>query len=132
MAILTVNDPDASAAWYASTLSATVETSYTDPESGQRSVCLTHPSGLEICLRNDPGRRGDTFDESRIGLDHLELLVPNRSDLDEWRDHLDALGVSHSGIKQPSYSRNAMITFRDPDNIQLELFWSGRSAPENS
>jgi hypothetical protein len=43
--------------------------------------------------------------------------------LDEWVAHLDALGVAHSGITEPSYTRNAMLTFRDPDNIQLEFFW---------
>ena len=46
-----------------------------------------------------------------------------RSDLDSWASRLDELGVRHSGIKQPSYTANAMLTFRDPDNIQLELFW---------
>ncbi|HXL88115.1 MAG TPA: hypothetical protein VN969_03880 [Streptosporangiaceae bacterium] len=36
---------------------------------------------------------------------------------------LDELGITHSGIKGPSYTSNAMITFRDPDNIQLEFFF---------
>jgi len=43
--------------------------------------------------------------------------------LDEWVVRLDDLGVEHSGIKEPSYTRNAMLSFRDPDNIQLEFFW---------
>ena len=63
------------------------------------------------------------FSEFRTGLDHLEFLVERRADLDEWVAHLDALGVAHSGITEPSYTRNAMLTFRDPDNIQLEFFW---------
>jgi len=36
----------------------------------------------------------------------------------EW---LDELGVPHSGIKQAALG--AMIALRDPDNIQLELYW---------
>jgi hypothetical protein len=28
-----------------------------------------------------------------------------------------------SGVQEPAYGPNAMITFRDPDNIRLELFW---------
>jgi hypothetical protein len=43
--------------------------------------------------------------------------------LDAWAAQLDALGVSHSGVTQPAYTSNAMVTFRDPDNIQLEFFW---------
>ena len=38
-------------------------------------------------------------------------------------EKLDRLGIQHSGIKEPEYTRNAMLTFRDPDNIQLEFFW---------
>jgi catechol 2,3-dioxygenase-like lactoylglutathione lyase family enzyme len=63
------------------------------------------------------------FSEFRTGLDHLEFFVPRRADLDQWAKHLDTLGAVHSGIKEPPYTANAMITFRDPDNIQLELFW---------
>lgn len=37
--------------------------------------------------------------------------------------HLDELGTSHSGVKEPDYTANRLITFRDPDNIQLEIFW---------
>ena len=49
-----------------------------------------------------------------------------RADLDTWAERLDALGIAHSGVKQPSYTKNAMLTFRDPDNIQLEFFWPHR------
>lgn len=34
--------------------------------------------------------------------------------------HLDAKGVAHSGIIDSGYGPTAV--FRDPDNIQLELF----------
>jgi glyoxylase I family protein len=49
--------------------------------------------------------------------------VAHRDDLDTWVTRLDELGIRHSGVKEPSYTSNAMITFRDPDNIQLEFFW---------
>jgi len=57
-----------------------------------------------------------------LGLDHLELLVSNVDELSRWVEHFDAQHVPHSGIKAPDYSRAAMVTFRDEDNIQLELF----------
>jgi len=82
-------------------------------------------------LLDHPEHRGDPFDpfdERRTGLDHLEFLVESRQDLDEWVARLDEFGIAHSGIKEPGYSANAMITFRDPDNIQLEFFWQGEPA----
>jgi catechol 2,3-dioxygenase-like lactoylglutathione lyase family enzyme len=68
---------------------------------------------------------GDAFSETRIGLDHLEFFVPTRGDLEDWASRLDSLGVAHSGVKTPTESKNAMVTFRDPDNIQLEVFFDG-------
>ena len=38
-------------------------------------------------------------------------------------ERLAGLGIPHSGVKEPPYTKNAMLTFRDPDNIQLEFFW---------
>ncbi len=86
-------------------------------------VFLVEPrTGLPLCLV-DHARDPDAFDERRVGLDHLEFLVANRSDLDAWAAQLDELAITHSGVKEPPYTSNAMITFRDPDNIQLEFFW---------
>jgi glyoxylase I family protein len=39
------------------------------------------------------------------------------------------MGVEHSGVKEFDYTPNAMLTFRDPDNIQLEFFWRAPPAP---
>jgi hypothetical protein len=39
-----------------------------------------------------------------------------------WQERLTALGIPHSGIK------DHLITFRDPDNNQLEFFWQKPSA----
>jgi glyoxylase I family protein len=41
---------------------------------------------------------------------------------------VDPAGIPHSGVKEPEYTRNAMLTFRDPDNIQLEFFWRAPTA----
>jgi hypothetical protein len=47
--------------------------------------------------------------------------MARRSGLDSWASRLDELGIRRSGVKQPSYTANAMLTFRDPDNFQLEF-----------
>ena len=102
----------------------TIRREYEPPDRSQRDACLVEPStGLEVCLVEYAAGPREPFNEFRPGLDHLEFLVAERDDLDGWAERLDALGIVHSGIKEPSYTRNAMITFRDPDNIQLELFW---------
>ena len=80
-------------------------------------------SQLVLCLVGHQEHSGDRFSEFHMGLDHLEFLVDRREDLDEWAKRLTQLGISHSGVKEPEYTQNAMLTFRDPDNIQLEFFW---------
>jgi glyoxylase I family protein len=127
---LTVRDLGASTAWYAAVFGMVVRRQYVDEEGRVGDACLREPaSGLDLCLTDHRANPGEAFSEFRTGLDHLEFLVADRSELDEWARHLDALGIMHSGVKQPTYSTNAMITFRDPDNIQLEIFWA---APEDA
>jgi glyoxylase I family protein len=124
---LTVRDLGRSADFYTALLRMEVSYQYPEvisPDVQMGYVCLREPTtDLEICLVRHGANPGDPFSEFRTGLDHLEFFVANRADLDGWVDRLDALGVPHSGITQLSYTPNAMLTFRDPDNIQLEFFW---------
>jgi glyoxylase I family protein len=121
--ILTVRDLDASARWYGTLLDADQRRDH-DDAGVLTQVVLTEPgSGVQVCLVRHPGGGGEPFDETRCGLDHLEFLVPDGSALDAWAARLDALGIAHSGVKRPAYTANAMLTFRDPDGIQLEFFW---------
>jgi glyoxylase I family protein len=121
--ILTVSDADRSAAWYRDLLGMEEIGRYAQPDGHVEQVCLVERvSGVELCLVDHRSGQ-DAFDEFRIGLDHLEFLVIHRDDLDTWATRLDDLGIPHSGVKEPSYTANAMVTFRDPDNIQLEFFW---------
>jgi glyoxylase I family protein len=64
---------------------------------------------------------GDSFDEDRVGLDHLSFSVPGRDDLDEAVRLFDSRGVPHGEITGlPSFGIY-VLPFRDPDNLQLEL-----------
>ena len=65
----------------------------------------------------------DRFDEDRVGLDHLSFAVPNRAALQNAVNHLDTLGIPHGPIKDLGDS--ALLEFRDPDNIALELYVVG-------
>ena len=63
---------------------------------------------------------GDRFDEDRTGLDHLSLAVASRAELDAAVAVLDGRGVAHGGVKDIGVG--AILEFRDPDGIALELF----------
>jgi len=127
--ILTVRDAARSAEWYCDVLGAEVASRYVQPGGHVELICLARPhSGVELCLVDHGGEPG-LFSEFQTGLDHLEFLVAQRSDLDDWAARLDELGVGHSRVKQPPYTAKAMLTFRDLDNIQLEFFWRAHRDP---
>jgi glyoxylase I family protein len=125
---LTVRDPARSAAWYSELLELEQRYDFTAPDGRMRYIALAETrSAFVLCLVGHDGNDGQPFSEFRTGLDHLEFLVDQRSDLDEWVARLDQLGIEHSGIKEPDYTENAVLTFRDPDGIQLEFFWRAAS-----
>jgi glyoxylase I family protein len=100
------------------------------PDGHMRYISLVEPnSALVICLVGHSANTGEPFAEVHTGLDHLEFIVDSRQELYEWATRLDDLGVPHSGVKEPTYTHNAMLTFRDPDQIQLEFFWRAPPGP---
>jgi glyoxylase I family protein len=50
----------------------------------------------------------------------LAFEVANREELERWVTHLEAHGVSNSGIIDIGFGPT--LVFRDPDNMQLEFF----------
>ena len=66
---------------------------------------------------------GDRFDEDRVGLDHLSLRVADRAALHAAAAHLDGLGIAHEDVKDLGSS--ALLEFRDPDGVALELYAEG-------
>lgn len=86
---------------------------------------LLHNGSVLLALNPppDPAQAiaGDEFSESRIGLDHLSLSVASMSDLQTAASVLDANGVAHGEIKPLEPFGIAVLAFRDPDNIQVEL-----------
>lgn len=63
----------------------------------------------------------DQFSENRVGLDHLSLSVGSLAELDAACAALDANKVAHGEIKPLEPFGIAVLAFRDPDNIQVEL-----------
>ena len=62
----------------------------------------------------------DSFDEDRVGLDHLSFAVAGRAELDSAVSLLDEQDVPHGDILD--IGEGYILEFRDPDNIALELF----------
>jgi glyoxylase I family protein len=127
---LTVRDVEASAAWYAGVLGFRRTGEFAAPDGSRRKVFLQH-EGLAIRLgltQHRPGAAGP-FDETRTGLDHLAFAVSARADLDAWAARLAAAGVTCSPVAPAnSVPGAAVLVFRDPDNIQLELFFDPSAA----
>ena len=117
---LTVTDLERSIRWWEEVLGfklvhGPVETPY-------YTVCnVIHPSSfLPIGLMVHSNPVSDTFDERAVGLDHFAMRVPDRAALEAWARHLDDLGIAHSGVQEEN--GGPLIVFRDPDNIQFELW----------
>jgi glyoxylase I family protein len=129
---LSVRNPVRSAGWYSQLLGMRQTYDHTSDDGRMRYICLVEPrSEFVLCLVGHAANPGEVFSEFRTGLDHLEFVVARRDDLVEWANRLDEMGVEHSGVKEFDYTPNAMLTFRDPDNIQLEFFWRAPPAPRD-
>lgn len=64
---------------------------------------------------------GDRFSPDRVGLDHLSFSVDSRADLDRAVHLLEEAGVPHGQIASlPSFGID-VLSFEDPDGVQLEL-----------
>ncbi|WP_280396680.1 VOC family protein [Nocardia carnea] len=63
----------------------------------------------------------DRFDPDRVGLDHLSFTVGTREDLVDAAARLDAAAVPHGQIIEMEQFGIAILSFDDPDGIQLEL-----------
>jgi len=86
------------------------------------SVLLREPgSALLLSLRQHHGAGMARFDETRTGLDHLSFGVTDRAELEGWERRLAEHHVEHSPITDTQFG--AVLVFRDPDHIQLELSW---------
>lgn len=117
---LSVIDARRSAEWYRKVLGMQTERENFGGgawPSDWDEVLLLHPgSGLRIGLLQHPSNDGTQFSEFRTGLDHIEFEVGSMRELEAWRRHLYELEIGYSG------ARPHIVTFRDPDNIQLEFF----------
>jgi glyoxylase I family protein len=123
-----VTQLDRSAAWYTEVLGLNKGWEMEDTEGRGAKVVLLHPtSPLRLVLSHHETNPGDPASEFNTGLDHIALTVPSRTELEAWDRHLADLGIDHSPIKEGA--TGWLITFRDPDNIQLEVYTLSKDSP---
>ena len=125
---LTVTDVDRSRRFYTSLLGFQVAVESPpddDPSAGEVYKILF---GGVVMIRGNllMGLRPlapaeDRFDPDRVGLDHLSFGVDSRADLERAVQLLDEAGVTHGDITSvPSFEID-VLSFEDPDGVQLEL-----------
>lgn len=76
--------------------------------------------GFYLGLTTSNQKENNKFSELTTGLDHLAFSVESMNDLEEALEFFDENNIEHSEIKKLSNNTH-IVTFRDPDNIQLEL-----------
>lgn len=120
---LSVNDVEKSAAWYCEVLGLR-RARRADLDNRIMVVLVHEASGLIIGLIQHHEPVGNRFDERHPGLDHVGFAVSERAELVEWQAKLEKLGVEHSPVTDSPSGSGSALVFRDPDNIQLELWWT--------
>jgi glyoxylase I family protein len=118
---LNVHDLERSVQWYSEVLGFSALFPYNTADFDRR--IMRHPSGVVIGLttHHHPDSNAE-FSERRTGLDHVALAVGSEDDLRTWAARLDSLGVAHAGVQVTPATGSVLLAFRDPDNIQLELY----------
>ena len=126
---LTVTDLEASVLWYEKVFGITYQMD--TPHAGGVGKILADESWqLMIALHRHDTAAGEPFSETRTGLDHVGFMLPSRADLQTWQHHLEDNGVQRSAAADRPLTQSpivdepygSVLVFRDPDNIQLELF----------
>lgn len=126
---LTVTDIDRSKTFYSRLfgIEPVIDFTRETVESGVRSDphrffggCTFAFNGHMLGLR-PVAQPTDRFDSTRVGLDHLSLGVNTIADLRHAADSLDALGVENGGVVELPELNIAILSFQDPDDINLEL-----------
>lgn len=124
---LTVRDVAASEAWYREVLGFV--RAFVEPHGtgDGYAVVMTRPgTGLFVGLDHHPESTLEMFSALRTGLDHLALELRTREGIDAWITHLDEMGVEHGAVFESAQpAPHALVQFRDPDGIPIELFWFG-------
>jgi catechol-2,3-dioxygenase len=115
---LTVSNLDRSVPWYERLFGSKP---VLDEDTGPFRHVVWLVGGTLVGLHQFPDpASSESFNERRVGLDHLAFSCANRGELVAWEARLNELGIANGGVIDASYGSG--VSFRDPDNIALEFF----------
>lgn len=83
--------------------------------NGNLVMGITSPWDTSQAIPND------RFSPNRVGLDHLSFSVANRAELQKAAALFDELDIEHGEIRDLPPFGITILSFSDPDGIQLEL-----------
>jgi glyoxylase I family protein len=89
-------------------------------EGGDFCMLFEPSAGLAIGITNQQGHAAGSFDERRVGLDHLALAAADVATLLRWEQRLTELDVPHGPIATSDACHH--LNLRAPDNFPVELF----------
>ena len=115
---LIVTDPVRSRDFYTSLLNFTVAAELPPGfvlTNGTMLLGVTTPWDESQAIAND------RFSCNRVGLDHLSFGVANRAELDKATALFKEHGIEHGEITDLPGFGITILSFSDPDGIQLEL-----------
>ena len=117
---LSVTDLGKSTEWYKQVLALDV-TAEIEGEGFRRTRLRAAGSGVTLTLTSHDDESGEPFSERRAGMDHVAFNVGPVQEVQALKGRFEQLGVNHSEVKSTTQG-TALITLRDPDNIQIEVF----------
>ena len=121
--LITVTDPERTRKFYAELLGFEVKTiAESAPGIWGGSFWFKAGAAAVFVIKHEQTEADDFFSEFRVGLDHLAFRASSEEWLEAMAAKLIASGVDTNGVEVFGHTGNKYITFRDPDNIQLE-FW---------
>ena len=89
-----------------------------DPEQFYGGVVYQTPQGTLFGLRPVGG---ETFDSTKTGLDHVSFAVESRDALEAAVTAFDEAGIEHGEVIDLTDAGIAILSFQDPDDINVEL-----------
>jgi catechol 2,3-dioxygenase-like lactoylglutathione lyase family enzyme len=108
-----VSDVDVARAWYSEVLGLEPVLDY-EEEDRIVGVSLAGRGGITVGLHLDPVRA-----RALAGFCVLALEVRDQGALAAWVEHLDALGIAHSGIREGHLGLH--LETADPDGVVVQL-----------
>ncbi|MFN2137153.1 MAG: VOC family protein [Candidatus Promineifilaceae bacterium] len=117
---LTVTDLQRSIAFYTTHLGFEVIIEF-EPS---RALITNGVTLMALGLPFDPARAisADSFNENRVGLDHVSFVLENLQAMEQAAAYFDEVAVERGEIRDLGEAFAIYVmAFRDPDNIQLEF-----------